>query len=77
MKKKPRAAVEIKEGRKDISMDSVRTRVTGAPLQLGIISLEENLVATYVLSPDEDLSFFFFLAHGVVKMQHLLHLWER
>ena len=40
-------------------MDSMKARLTVTPLQLGIISLEQNLVATYVLLPDEDISSFY------------------
>lgn len=41
-------------------MDSMKARLTGTQLQLDIISLEQNLVAIYVLLPDEDISFFFY-----------------
>jgi len=39
-------------------MDTMKSRLTGTPLQLDMISLEQNLVATDVLLLDEAVSFF-------------------
>lgn len=40
-------------------MDSMKASLTGIPLQLDVISLEQNLLTTDVLLLDEDTSFFF------------------
>lgn len=55
-------------------MDIMKARLLGTPLQLGIISLEQNLVATYVLLPDEDISFFYWCC---CENARVLHRWER